>query len=102
MDIEEIRNRIRNGRHVISFTHTEKLRRRRISLNTIEQAISQGEIIEDYTQDPRGPSCLIRGFTQEGRPIHVVCGNLEEDDLLIITEYEPDSTDWELDWKTRK
>lgn len=62
MDIEEIRNRIRNGRHVISFTHTEKLRRRRISLNTIEQAISQGEIIEDYTQDPRGPSCLIRGL----------------------------------------
>lgn len=102
MDIEEIRERIRGGRYVISFTHTEKLRQRKISLEIIEQAIIQGEIIEDYAQDPRGPSCLIKGFAQEKRPIHVVCGNNEDGQLFIITAYEPDPNEWELDWKTRK
>jgi hypothetical protein len=45
---------------------------------------------------------LIFGFTNKGRPLHVVCGRLEEDEILIITAYEPDSKEWEADWKTRK
>ena len=54
MDIENIRQRVLSGRYVISFTHTEKLRRRKIALETIEQVIQRGEIIEDYPNDPRG------------------------------------------------
>jgi len=53
-------------------------------------------------QKLRGASCLILGFTNKGRPLHVVCGRLEEDEILIITAYEPDSKEWEADWKTRK
>ncbi len=102
MDIEHIRDRVRKGSYVISFTHTEKLRRRKISLATIEQAMGEGEIIESYPEDPRGPSCLIQGYAKNGQPIHIVCGNLEKDLILIITAYEPDSAEWESDWKTRK
>ncbi len=102
MNIEDIRKRILSGRYVISFTHTEKLRRRRISLETIEEAICSGEIIEDYPDDPRGPSCLILGLTQERRPIHVVCGRIESDQLLVITAYEPNLEEWERDWRTRQ
>jgi hypothetical protein len=50
---------------------------------------------------PRGASCLILGSVG-GRPLHVVCGRLESDDILIITAYEPDPGEWENDWRTRK
>ncbi|MFO0792435.1 MAG: hypothetical protein U0586_00020 [Candidatus Brocadiaceae bacterium] len=36
------------------------------------------------------------------KPLHVVCGKLEEDEILIITAYEPDYKEWKEDWKTRK
>ena len=102
MSIEDIRHRILSGHYLISFTHTEKLRRRKISLTTIEDAIRSGTIIEDYPNDPRGPSCLIHGLTQERRPIHVVCGRIDREEILIITAYEPSLEEWEPDWRTRK
>lgn len=102
MNIEDIRHHILSGHYLISFTHTEKLRRRKISLTTIEDAIRTGNIIEDYPKDPRGPSCLIHGITQEGRPIHVVCGRIDREEIIIITAYEPSLEEWEPDWRTRK
>ena len=102
MDIEEIRTRILEGSYLISFTHTEKLRRRMISVNMLEEAIQSGTIIEDDPTDPRGPSCLILGTTQEGRPIHVVCGKADRDRILVITAYEPSPIEWSPDWRARK
>ena len=63
---------------------------------------SGGMIIEPYPDDPRGASCLILGFTEKVRPLHIVCGRLEDEEILIITAYEPDSIEWESDLKTRK
>jgi hypothetical protein len=102
MNIIQIQRKVQEGQYRISFTHTEKLRRRKIASEMIEQAISTGELIEAYPADPRGPSCLIFGYTDDGRPLHVVCGNLDEKRLLIITAYGPDHEEWEADWKTRK
>jgi len=68
----------------------------------VECAILNGIIIEPYPDDPRGPSCLILGFTDKNKPLHIVCGRIEEDEILIITAYEPDPTEWGSDWKTRK
>jgi hypothetical protein len=96
-----IRERVRRGDYVISFTHTEKLRERKISADDVEEAIYDGAIIEDYPDDPRGPSCLILGRSG-GRPLHVVCGRLEDQRILIITAYEPDPAEWESDWRTRR
>ncbi len=102
MDIEAIRVKVKTGKYIISFSHTEKIRLRKIEAEEIEDAIYKGTIIEPYPDDPRGASCLILGFTKQDRPIHVVCGRLEEDEILIITAYEPDPKEWEADWKTRK
>ena len=102
MNIESIRTKVRAGKYIISFTHTEKVRLRRIEAEEIEDAICKGTIIEPYPNDPRGASCLILGFTSQGRPLHIVCGRLEEDEILIITAYEPNPQEWEADWKTRK
>jgi hypothetical protein len=102
MDIEGIHRKIRAGKYIVSFTHTEKVRLRQIEMGEIEEAILQGDIIEAYPDDPRGASCLIHGLTDQNRPLHVVCGRLEDDEILIITVYEPDSGEWKRDWKTRK
>jgi hypothetical protein len=59
-----------------------------------------GEVIEDYPDDPRGHSCLILGRGEEGRSIHVVCSPKDEF-LAIITAYVPSADEWENDGKTR-
>lgn len=101
VDIEAIRNKIGKGRYSVAFTHTEKLRQRRITARNIEDAVKAGGIIEQYPDDPRGASCLILGLVDE-RPLHVLCGRLDAQEILIITAYEPDPMEWEDDWKTRK
>ena len=102
MNIETIREKGRAGRYIVSFTHTEKVRLRKIEAEEIEEAIYEGTIIEPYPDDPRGASCLILGFVSGDRPLHVICGKIEEDEILIITAYEPNPREWEGDWKTRK
>ncbi len=102
MNIETIRRKVRAGKYIVSFTHTEKVRLRMIDAEEIEEAIYEGTIIEPYPDDPRGASCLILGFASGDRPLHVICGKIEEDEILIITAYEPDPREWEGDWKTRK
>jgi len=74
----------------------------RIRIDDIVAAISSGQELEPYPDDPRGASCLVLDFTSRDRPLHVICGRLEEDEILIITAYEPDPEEWEADWKTRK
>jgi hypothetical protein len=39
MDVETIRAKVRAGKYIISFTHTEKVRLRKIEAEEIEQAI---------------------------------------------------------------
>jgi len=101
MEINDIKRGVRQGKFKLSFTYTEKLRERKIEIRELEQAISIGEIIEDYPTDPRGMSCLILGYTEEGRPLHMVCGIMGKE-LLIITAYEPDTREWEAGWKARR
>ena len=90
MDIERIRARIKAREYTISFTHTEKPRERMIEAADLEEAVRNGTIIEACPDDPRGPSCLISGLSRSGKPLHVVCGALEEEEVLIVTAYEPD------------
>ena len=99
--LDIIRARVAAGKYMISFTHTEKLRRRCIRAQEIEDAIASGAIIEDYPSDSRGPSCLLLGYAGT-RPLHIVCGRIETDEILIITAYQPDPNEWEADWTTRK
>ena len=62
--------------------------------------IEASDVIEDYPNDPRGHSCLLLGFGDQGRPIHVVCAP-REDYLAVITAYLPDTNEWSADFKTR-
>ena len=74
-----------------------------ITLAEIKEALLsiRLKIVEDYPNDPRGPSCLALGFTKENRPIHTVCGMGDEDTLVIITVYCPDPQEW-INWDVRR
>jgi len=99
MDIKEIREKVEREEYEVSF-HAEKERYSEdITLSELESAIFNGEILEDYPEDPRGPSCLVLGYTQE-RPIHVVCGNTPINWVRIITIYRPEPPKW-TDERTR-
>lgn len=65
---------------------------RHITGEEIEQAIQNGEIIEDYSSDKYGPSCLVYGKTQAGKPIHIQIALLPI--ISIVTVYEPDPEKW--------
>jgi hypothetical protein len=74
---------------------------RHIAVGEVKEAVlvKSAEIIEDYPDDPRGPSCLILGMTAKGRPLHVQCSY--PPGVVVITAYEPETTEW-LDWRTRR
>ncbi len=66
------------------------------------EAVSAGEIIENYPDDEPYPSCLIYGRTSKNRPLHVVCSYSNNDKLtIIITAYQPNYELW-IDYIRRK
>jgi hypothetical protein len=71
-----------------------------IKPSEIRRVIEKGNVIEDYPEDARGHSCLLIGFGDENRPVHVVCAP-KDDYLAIITAYLPDVNEWSPDYRKR-
>ena len=99
MEIREIQEKVRKGEYEISF-HAEKERYAEdITIPDLETAILNGGILEDYPDDPRGPSCLVLGYSQN-RPIHIVCGHTPIKWIRMVTVYIPRPPKW-IDEKIR-
>ena len=76
--------------------------RRDIAAAEIEQALlGPSEVIEDYPLDKYSPSCLVLGYTDSGRALHVQCTYPESGVVKIVTVYEPDPSRW-TDMRTRR
>jgi hypothetical protein len=92
IDLELIKDYARQNQ--LWFTNHAVLRmlERVISDVEVQEAIINGEIIEDYPEDKYGPSCLIYGKTQAMRPLHIQCSAPPR--VRIITVYEPDPHEW--------
>ena len=92
--IEIAREKVARGSFYLS--HHAQLERgeERITIDDIVAAISNGQELEPYPNDPRGESCLIVGQGLDSRWIHVLCGNFYGRDLLIITVYIPKLPKW--------
>ena len=73
---------------------------RLITTSEIHKVVEHGEIVEDYPEDARGHSCLMLGFGEGGRAIHVICSPKDEY-LAIITAYLPDRDEWSGDFRVR-
>lgn len=99
--IVNIRNKVAAGHFEFSKHAVDQTLWRQIRVQELREAISNGQIIEDYPDDKYGPSCLILGFTEERRPLHVQCSYPSRPLIKIITSYEPDPDGW-IDFKTRR
>ncbi|WP_084502981.1 DUF4258 domain-containing protein [Desulfatirhabdium butyrativorans] len=100
IDIEWIRKHITNGEYLYRLHAAERASERNIDPLDVKEALINGDIIEQYPEDPRGKSCLVCGKTALGRILHILCG-CSEDILWIITVYEPDPIIWSNDRKRR-
>jgi len=75
---------------------------RRITVEDVEAVLDAGEVIEQYPNDTPYPSRLVLGW-RGSRPLHVVAAeSIGENELIVITAYEPDPAQWEADCKRRK
>ncbi len=75
---------------------------RDISEEFVRNAISRGEVIEDYPSDKPYPSVLMM-YSENGKSIHVVVASDDETpQKLVITVYHPDSSCWENEFRRRK
>jgi len=105
MDLGEIQRLLREGRYEISFHAQQERLEENLDVLQIEEAIvGQGEILEEYPNDPRGESCLLLGFVGR-QPVHVVVGWARRQQegqkvLRVITVYRPTLPKW-IDPKTR-
>jgi len=99
--INEIRERFERDEFEFSRHAVDQTLRRDIGVAEIRQAAGRAEIIEDYPDDKYGPSCLLLGYTDTNRPIHIHCSYPDRSLIKLITVYEPDPNLW-TDFKTRK
>ncbi len=90
--IEQIREKILRGEFEFSKHAVDQSILRHISVQELREAIGDGEIIEDYPTDKYGPSCLILGFTQVGRALHMQCGYPSRPLIKIILCMNPTLT----------
>ena len=101
MNINNIRQKVKEGKIRWSNHAVLRLFQRNITQNDVEKALLNGEIIEEYENDYPYPSCLIYGINLKDEVLHIVCG-ISEIEVWIITAYYPDNIKWEEDLKTRK
>ncbi len=87
MDLAILQDKVRQEQYV--YTHHADVERRADALTfaQVEEALLNGEILEQYEDTGRGESCLILGYA-EATPIHVVCG-WRRTQVAIITVYIP-------------
>jgi len=88
MTIDTIWQKIKNEDYYFSQHGDDERKNDNLTITEIEEAILNGKILELYKDDKRGKSCLVVGFTNNGKPIHIVCGT-NQNLLVIITVYIP-------------
>ena len=86
--IEWIVERVRNNEYYFSRHGDRERQNDNLTIAEVEEAVLSGRILEHYEDTGRGNSCLVVGFTNGGKPIHIVCGKRGEQ-LAVITVYIP-------------
>jgi hypothetical protein len=96
--IEAIKaNRVRITDHADEEADADNL-----TFGEIYFSVINGEIIEDYPADKPYPSCLILGYTENGKPVHSVWAYNEQNQwAVVITTYRPDPNLW-INWRERR
>lgn len=76
---------------------------RKISIQDVEEALLNCNVIESYSEDKPLPSYLVIGYTKNKRPLHIIVAlDKIERHIWIITVYEPNQTKWSDQMTKRK
>ncbi|MEK7286554.1 MAG: DUF4258 domain-containing protein [Nitrospirota bacterium] len=87
-DIEWIKVKISKSEYYLSRHGDQERQNDHLTILEVEEALLNGKVLEQYSDAGRGESCLVVGFTNLGKPIHIVCGEMENS-LAVITVYIP-------------
>lgn len=101
--LEKIKICLREDR-ILTSTHADKrLKERGFTLEEVIEASESFEIIKMYEDDNPFPSYLILGKTLSGTNFHLVLAyDQEDEEVILITIYEPSLDEWEPNLKTRR
>ena len=79
----------------------QRMFERKVSADEVRYVLKIGEVIEEYPDDTPYPSRLILGC-YKGRRIHVVAANnCLDEEIIVITVYEPDPSEWDPECRKR-
>ena len=99
--LDEVRTQFAQGEFELSLHALRRAVERDISFRDLREAGLLANIIEEYPTDKYAPSCLLLGFTDSGRPLHIHVSLFETELVRVITVYEPDPETWS-DFSTRR
>ncbi|MHA1574053.1 MAG: DUF4258 domain-containing protein [Alphaproteobacteria bacterium] len=99
-DLTALRQCFAERTYLLTAHASDRAAQRGIISREIEEAVADGEIIEDYPDDKYGPSCLLLGYTKAGRALHVQVSYPPA--VKVITVYEPLPDQWDESFRVRK
>ena len=91
-----------NRRVTFRIHAIQRMFERQVAVQNVQQVLQSGRLVEDYSDDMPFPGGLM--LSKSGsRPLHVVMAeNIKDNELVVITVYEPDPSQWKADFKSRK
>ena len=75
---------------------------RGLTVEDVKEAILNGEDIESRPDEEPYPARLVLGWCRHGALHVAVRDNMEDDEIVVETAYQPDPALWEADYRTRK
>ena len=99
--LDNVRRQLANAEIDFTLHVARRLLQREISEMEIRQAGARAMVIEEYPDDKYSPSCLMLGFTDTGKPLHIQVSLADTSLVRVITVYEPDPADW-IDYTARR
>lgn len=91
--IEWIREKAKASDYHISEHIVRYVMLKKVTMKEVEDAITNGRIIEIHRHPARGVSALVLGYAGD-KPIHVMCADDQHGWLLFLFAYVPGSKMW--------
>ena len=80
----------------------KRMKQRHIDAEDIRDVVTAGEVIENYPNALPFPCRLVMGWCRS-RCLHIVIAeDVQAQEIIVITAYEPNLLEWESDLKRRK